>query len=198
MLIVLGLLVFLIGCDGFLPANTDTTEPMTTVTTATTTTTTITTAEQEPLVDAYYQNLMALFPLEITTDYQLPSIVQDGFSVQYFLGEVMLVDNILPYEANYYSTELEVTLKITYQDYTKTYDFQVVQKRDESLYQQHLIDEKFNEVFSLITESIPETLYSDFTLPLLEMSSVQVTYSTDDCEIINNRLIYDFPETNEV
>jgi hypothetical protein len=197
MLIVLGFLVFLIGCDGFLPTNTDTTEPMTTVTTATTTTTTMTTAEQEPLVDAYYQNLMALFPIEITTDYQLPVIVQDGFSVQYFLEEVLLVDNILPYEANYYSTELEVTLSITYQDFTKTYLFEVIQKRDESLYQQYLIDEKFNEVFSLITENIPETLYSDFTLPLLEMSSVQVTYSTDDCEIINNRLIYNFPETNE-
>jgi hypothetical protein len=197
MLIAIGLLIILVGCDSLLPTNTDTTEPETTVTTTATTTTTVTTEYREALVDEYYQDLSALFPLEITSDYQLPFIVQDDFSVQYFSGEDLLVDNILPYEENYYSTELTVTVEITYQDYTKSYEFKVIQKRDESLYQQYLIEDQFSNIFTMIGDSIPDTIYSDFTLPLLPISSIQVTYSTDDCEIINNRLIYEFPENSE-
>ena len=150
------------------------------------------------LINDQYLELEADFPLEFIEDTVLPSITDEDYEVKYYLDGVLLIDNVLPYKPQSFDETIEVIAEITYQGKTLSFSFECLQLRDEDLYNEELLNQQFQEIIDEIRALIPEVIFSDLTIPGIDIPGVEVNISTDTSYIYNNRLIFTFPENDEV
>lgn len=151
----------------------------------------------EGFVDDIYRQLLIYFPREIEEDYTLPIIEIEGLVIEYYFNRTILEDRFVEFQANALSINLDFFVLIEYQDFSKSYQFSITQKRDEILYQESLINQAFTEAFDQIIEQIPRVMTSDLTLPRLDILDAEVTYSVDHSFIFNQRLIFTYPDLAE-
>jgi hypothetical protein len=152
--------------------------------------------EDEVFIDIVYERLEPSLPDAFSTDIELPTIIGEGLTIEYYQDDVLLEDRRLTYIANSQNIELIIDIKITYYQSTRTFQHHILQLRDENLYQESLIENTFSDIFLAISDSIPDTITSDLTLPKIRREGVEVSYSVDESEIKNNRLIFTFPDND--
>ncbi|MBN2540542.1 MAG: CotH kinase family protein [Bacilli bacterium] len=150
------------------------------------------------VIDSEYDLLSEDFPTEITMDTNLPEPTSSDFVIVYQIDDVTLDDYIISYQANAYDSQLVLVVSITYQGLAKEYIYTFTMIRDEELYNQAQQDLAFDTAFETITDAIPYEIYSDFTLPQLETVGMQISYTSEDILIYRDRLIFDFPDTQEI
>jgi hypothetical protein len=150
------------------------------------------------LINEKYQEFVMTLPIEFSSSINLPDINGDEYSVEYYLNEIKLTDNLLSYFAQSYDEVLTLTLKITYQDLTMDFNHEILQLRDEELYNEEQTNLRFEEIITEIKAMIPEVIFSDFTIPDVSIAGVETYFFTDKSYIYHDRLIFTFPETDEV
>ena len=150
------------------------------------------------LINEKYLELETSFPTEISEDVILPNITDEDYEVKYYLDETLLIDNNLSYKPQSFDETIEVSLDITYQEKTLSFSFELLQLRDEDLFNEELLNQKFLEIIDEIRAIIPEVIFSDMTIPEIDILGVELSISTDKSYIYDNRLIFTFPENDEV
>ena len=178
-LIVVGIL----GCGSFTTTN------QTSITT---------TIDERPLmIDAVYNNLVEVLPTEFSLDVFLPTLEDEEYDIEYYLNDLLLINNKLKYLAQGFDETVEIEIVITYEEYTKTYLYEILMLRDEELYNEEQTNQRFSEIFDEVKDFFPEVLVSDFTIPEFDISGADITISTSEATIYNNRLIFTFPDYDE-
>ena len=162
------------------------------------TTNMITTNNNDQIINDLYEQLQSHFPVEISSDHLLPLVDLEGLTVQYYHKDKLITDGIIRYTAQSFSETLEITVLITSQDLSKSFNFNIVQVRDESLYQEELINTRFNDAYNFIRSNIPNVIYSDITLPTYIGFGIEVTYEVNKSYILDQRFIFTFPENDDI
>jgi hypothetical protein len=175
----------ILGCSG-----------ISTTTTASTNTETV--DARINLINQEYNNLQTAFPSSFSSNITLPVIDNEDYNVSYYLEDSLLVNNTLTYLAQSFDENLTITVKINYSGLEKTFSFEITQLRDETLYNEELLNQEFTEIFLSLENIIPEVIVSDLTLPILNLPGVEIDYSVNKSYLFHNRLIFTFPENDEV
>jgi hypothetical protein len=152
--------------------------------------------EDEAFIEIVFERLEPSLPKEFSTHIELPTIIGEGLTIEYYQNDILLEDRHLTYIPNSQSQELIIEIKITYNQSTKFFYHNILQLRDESLYQETLIENTFSDVFLTISDSIPDAITSDLSLPIITREGVELSYSVDVSKIKNNRLVFTFPEND--
>ncbi|MDY0010952.1 MAG: hypothetical protein RBR96_04360, partial [Candidatus Izemoplasmatales bacterium] len=195
MLILNLLILSVVGC-GLSPASS--TESLTTTfypTTFTWPEVEMTEDARIPLINQKYQDLYSSLPTELSASLILPDIDTDGYSIDYYLNDVSLNDNNLDYIPQSYDEVITLTLKITYQGLSLSFEHEILQLRDETLYNEEQTSLRFDEIVEEIKDMIPEVIFSDFTIPDISISGVETYFFVDKSYIYHGRLIFTFPES---
>lgn len=150
------------------------------------------------LIRQKYVEFSSLLPTEFSTSLILPEIYTDGYSIDYYLDDVSLSDNTLDYTPQSYDEVITITLKITYQGLTLSFEHEILQLRDEELHNEEQTSLRFDEIVEEIKAMIPEVIFSDFTIPDISISGVETYFFVDKSYIYHGRLIFTFPESDEV
>ncbi|HQN75060.1 MAG TPA: CotH kinase family protein [Bacillota bacterium] len=198
MLIVSLLTLSVVGCGLFPAAST---ESLTTTAYPTTFTwPDVETTEDARIarINEKYQEFSSSLPTEFSASIILPEIDATGYSIEYYLNDVILTDNILDYLPKSYDEAITITLKITYQGLTLNFDYEILQLRDETLYNEEQTNIRFDAIVKEIEAMIPEVIFSDFTIPNVSIVGVETYFFVDKSYIYHDRLIFTFPETDEV
>ena len=160
-------------------------------------TTIITTDERAVLVNQAYDDIVSQLPETIDDDYTFPDIEAEGFTIEYFVTNDLLVDNLYEYKPLAYDQEIVLVIRITYEDYVLERFETLTQVRDEDLYQDQQRDLEFQAIFDDITALMPVVITSDYSLPVLDREDVVVTYESEDITLHRGRIIFSFPEDSE-
>jgi len=167
-------------------------------TTTTPLTTNTTTIDERPgIIDETYESLIQTFPTEFSIDTFLPTLVDDDFEIDYYIDDVLLTNNKIDYIAQGFDEVIEVKVVITYESFSKEYIYEILMLRDEDLYNEELTNQRFSEIIEEVREYIPEVLFSDLTIPEIDITGAEITISTEEATIFNNRLIFTFPDIDE-
>jgi hypothetical protein len=150
------------------------------------------------LIRQKYVEFSSLLPTEFSATLILPDIDTDGYSIDYYLNDVSLTDNNLDYIPQSYDEVITITLKITYQGLSLSFEHEILQLRDETLYNEEQTSLRFDEIVEEIKAMIPEVIFSDFTIPDISISGVETYFFVDKSYIYHGRLIFTFPESDEV
>jgi hypothetical protein len=161
------------------------------------TTNTTTTDERPMIIDETYENLIQTFPTEFSIDTFLPTLVDDDFEIDYYIDDVLLTNNKIDYIAQGFDEVIEVKVVITYKLFSKEYFYEILMLRDEDLYNEELTNQRFLEIIEEVRDYIPEVLFSDLTIPEIDITGAEITISTQEATIFNNRLIFTFPDIDE-
>jgi hypothetical protein len=183
LLLFVGLSVSILACSSLSSTN------------QTTNTTTI--DERPGLIDVFFNNLVETLPPEFSSDIILPTSEDEEYDIEYYLEDILLENNQLTYIAQGFDETLEVEIVISYENYSKTFTYEILMLRDEDLYNEELTNQRFSEIFDEVKDFIPEVLVSDYTIPEFDITGADITVSTSEATIFNNRLIFTFPEYDE-
>ncbi|MDD3123159.1 MAG: CotH kinase family protein [Candidatus Izemoplasmatales bacterium] len=162
------------------------------VTTNTTTPTTSNDSRYQ-VIEEEFTYVDEVIPSAILNDYLLPPLHNLELSVSYSIDDALLDSQTITYIKS--AQDILYTLKVTifYEDISVSKDYTFYMIRDAELYNQYLTDQSFIEIKAMIDEGIPNVIDSDFTLPVIDLEGVKVSYSTDTSRIFNNRFIFSFP-----
>lgn len=189
-------LLFLVGCDAL---TTTTTSPETTTLAPTTTTSTktLTTENKSAVIEAEFAFLSAFIPAEITEDFILPELMNDQIDATFYQDE-KVIDTIFSYEAHLEPVTSLLKIELSYQGLTLFQIYEIEWVENESEYYANLKTETFNEVVSLLDDSIPLVIGHDMPMPNIDIEGVNVTYSVDHSEIYRDYFIFTFPTTEQL
>ncbi len=183
LVLLFGVLGFIaIGCNGGLNSTTNSQ---------------LVTTNLNQVIESEYHKLTEQIPLEISESIYLPNGQLDGFVVEYYLDDVLLRDNFLFYTPQYYDEDLDLIMIISYQGLKRNFSLTITQLRDEQLFDEEMTNQKFKDIFNEIRGLFPEVIVSDFTLPKIDISGVDVSFTTDKSYILFDRFIFTFPEFDE-
>ncbi len=192
----------LLGCD--LLGNTSTTLSSSTTDSSTTSSTTAVSETSSStadfrldIIETEWDVILALLPMEISSDFNLPQSTNPLLDIEYRLNDVVLESGVLSYEKNPYDLLLELQIIFRYDDYTLTKTHEITQVLDEETYQNTQIDLIFDEAFNQISTKIPNVMASDLTLPKINILNVSVEYETEELKIFHNRLLLDFNDISK-
>lgn len=118
------------------------------------------------LIRQKYVEFSSLLPTEFSTSLILPEIDTDGYSIDYYLDDVSLSDNNLDYTPQSYDEVITITLKITYQGLTLSFEHEILQLRDETLYNEEQTSLRFDEIVEEIKDMIPEVIFLILPFPI--------------------------------
>lgn len=175
------LLVLSIGCD----ANKST---------ITTTSAPATTNYKHTAIEEEYSILITQIPYSLIEDIVLPSPTNTLISVEYLVDNKILENNALNYLQLAYDLEINLNIRLQYDEVVINKSFIIIQMRDEVLYNQAKTESVFESALAVVQDTLPKTILSDFTLPSFNIDDVRIRLSvSDDYRIVNNRFIYTFP-----
>lgn len=164
------------------------------LTTITTTTSSVTTNYKHTAIEDEYILLSAQIPYSLIDDIVLPSPTNPLISVEYLVDNKKLDNNSLSYQKLAYDLEINLQIRLQYDDVLINKSFIIIQLRDEILYNQAKIESVFESALATIQDALPKTIISDFTLPSFNINDVRVRLSvSENYKIVNNRFIYTFP-----
>lgn len=164
------------------------------LTTITTTTSSVTTNYKHTAIEDEYILLSAQIPYSLIDDIVLPSPTNPLISVEYLVDNKKLDNNSLSYQKLAYDLEINLQIRLQYDDVLINKSFIIIQLRDEILYNQAKIESVFESALAAIQDALPKTIISDFTLPSFNINDVRVRLSvSENYKIVNNRFIYTFP-----
>jgi len=166
----------------------------------TTSTSTSTTSDFEiiSLIQDKFAEIEEDLPADFSSDLVLPNYSDSEFLVEYFINGIILSDRTIHYQAQGFDETIDLEIEITYLCVKKNFSYQIIQLRDEDLYNIEITNERFDLIFTSLENLIPEVLISDLTLP--EAKSVladQISFSVNKSYIFHNRFIFTFPENDE-
>lgn len=214
-LLLLSIASFLIGCSLInTTVETNTTEPttesvttesVTTVedtTSSSTTTSTNTTGflstDLSSIFDDEIAYLSSMVPNEITEDWSLPSVLDSRFSAIFYQDELLIDNGIFTYTPSLDGIQSILKIVLSYGSYSETINFTILMTENETLYNQLLIEQTFNQIDQFIAENIPEAIEADLYLPEIDMDNVSLTYEIDTSYVYNDYFIFPFPTENSV
>ncbi|MBU0996668.1 MAG: CotH kinase family protein [Firmicutes bacterium] len=180
--------IMMLGCSFYSVTTTTTTSVS-----ETTTTTTTSYDSRYQILEQEFDYLDLLMPEAMISDTYLPELNNTEITSYITIDGVELESNLIQYVLS--PIDLYCTLSVTlyYEELSLTKDYTVIMLRNGELYQQYLIDQKFNELKAMIDEQMPEVIESDFTLPILDNPDATFSFSTDTSRIYNHRFIFSFP-----
>ncbi|MCK7486828.1 MAG: hypothetical protein MZU97_15980 [Bacillus subtilis] len=86
---------------------------------------------------------------------------------------------------------------MTIDSFTKSRVIYLVSLRDPVLYEQYVLERTFDEIETLLFEAFPDTVGSDFTMPIISYPNTTFRYTVSTSRIYNGRFVFPFPTTGE-
>lgn len=168
----------------------------TTTNTTSTETTSLTTTTSDPRYQILVQEfdyLNPLIPEAMISDAYLPELNNPDITSSVTLDGIELTSNLIQYVLSPIDKYCTLSITLYYQELSMTKDYTVLMLRNAALYQQYVINQKFEELKAMIDVQMPEVIESDFTLPILNNPDATFSFSTDTSRIYNHRFIFTFP-----
>lgn len=180
--------IMMLGCSFYSVTTTTTTSVS-----ETTTTTTTSYDSRYQILEQEFDYLDLLMPEAMISDTYLPELNNTEITSYITIDGVELESNLIQYVLSPIDLYCILSVTLYYEELSLTKDYTVIMLRNGELYQQYLIDQKFNELKAMIDEQMPEVIESDFTLPILDNPDATFSFSTDTSRIYNHRFIFSFP-----
>ena len=149
----------------------------------------------ESLNKAEFKRIEELIPSEFEDDFLLPT-PNESFDIVYRIDDRKVIDLKVGFELKPYNSQIVISITISNNDYSDTYYTSITQKGRYGIINERETNLVFEEIFEVIELYIPDIMISNLTLPSLDVEGVTVTYSVDCTEIVRNRIVYTFPNTN--
>jgi hypothetical protein len=162
-----------------------------------TTTTTTTTDPRELLVDAELDRVNQLFPEAIHADFSLPVSADENILLTFEIEGGLIESGMIRYQPTHSDDVITLTVSVTIDTITKTQVVYLISLRSQDLFNQHLIDQAFLDIESLLYDIFPDTIESDFTMPDFEYPDTTIRYTVSTSRIYNDRFVFPFPTVGE-
>ena len=135
-------------------------------------------------------------PYQYSEDVWLPASL-NGYVVEYFINGELVQDMKIDFEMMPFDKEIEMVVKLHFKSAFQEMIVPLVQKGDLDLYNEYMENQYFLDIFKEIDMLLPSVLVSNYTLPFSNDDTVNVSYGADCTDIVRNRIVYTFPETNQ-
>jgi len=180
-------------------SNSDATTTTTTLETTTTSTESTTTDYRHLALQAEYESLRQVLPFALLSNIVLPNPTNEAIDVIYSVGEQILTDKTLYYQAMAYDQEIPLKIVLSYEEVILENIFVIIQVRNEALYHEAERNLVFETLYYNILEAFPTSIVSDFTIPEIDTNGALVSITIDEpYQIFQNRFLFTFPEQSEV
>ena len=147
---------------------------------------------EDQLLDDEFDRIKLAIPSDFNSDVFLPT-VEEGFDVEYVLDNETLTDEVINFRQQENDKHLILEIVLTYGETTNTYYYQMKQLG-------HNVSNElteFEEIVVLIQYQVPDKIYSNTNLPVVENNEVYISYEVDCSEIVRDRIVYTFPDIDE-
>lgn len=159
----------------------------------TTSSSTTTTHQSSPAIQEEFLHMDQVVPEAIIGDYILPPLNNNDITVYYYIDNDPIINSTITYIPHELDFEVTLTVILEIGDYSESKDYSVVMLRDLELYEEYMHEQAFVLISEQIDNELPDTIESDFTLPVINYEGATVTYTVGTSRIFNGRFIFPFP-----
>ena len=130
----------------------------------------------------------AQIPTEITEDYVLPTIDEEGYDVDYEADQSTIENGVLKYIAGRDDIVITLTITVSYDDLEHSVQAAITMKGVPAS------DEGLREYLTTYLDKLPTLIKGDYVLPYINHEDYQCTVKVDGQEVSHHLVKYPFPE----